>query len=121
MFLNTQAVPSFDLYVRNIVAPALNGQLLFASVPVTGLSLGMMTIQVSADCIAQLLDNGNPITAPYVLKANMIWSVASRYVPNNSSITLAITAGTANVDSSYRAGFHAEDLWNREHKFYNVA
>lgn len=102
-----------------IVTPnAVNGANIFKpNVPATIIS---MTVQVTSDCVVQILEqNITPVTSAYILKANTIWSLPSRFIANNSSLFLSLTTGTANVEIVWAMGQQASLLLNHENRFYS--
>lgn len=83
-----------------------------------GVTLISMTVQVTAACTIQIFETGKPITAAYSLPAGAIWSLPSRYLANNTSLFLALSAGTANFDICFSSGHNPHNLINDENRFY---
>lgn len=115
--LRQAKAPAFDQRFYNVIVAAANGAVLINPLN-SALTLVSMTIQVASDCTVQLYQLGQPITTAYVLKANMIWSLPSRYIQANTFLTLRLSTGVANVETITVAGIHPEELRNHENRFY---
>ena len=110
----------FDKTNHILLTAAGNSTLIFK--PNSIATLLSLTIQISAADTLQLLDlSGVPLSNPYRVAANSIWSVAPRLVTNNSGIILKIAgAATANVEIIWANGNRLDSIYNFKNDFSGI-
>ena len=110
----------FDKTNHILLTAAGNSTLIFK--PNSIATLLSLTIQISAADTLQLLDlSGVPLSNPYRIAANSIWSVAPRLVTNNSGIVLKIAgAAIANVEIIWANGNRLDSIYNFKNDFAGV-